>query len=222
MLVIGDIHGCYKTLMALVAQFPKGEEICLVGDLVDRGKDSKKVVQWVIDNNIKCVQGNHEDMLLALDDLFFFNGGAQTVMSYIDDKTGLETVNDAINRIAADETWHKHRAFIKSLPYYLEFPELKNDKGQHLFVSHSSWRQIGLEEAVKSKDIMWARVGEPVQVRENTFHVFGHTPQPDGPRIGEHYCYLDTGCVFKRKPYGVLTGLQWPSMQIYKQENIED
>jgi hypothetical protein len=38
--------------------------IYTVGDLIDRGLDSKSVIQFCIDNNIKPVMGNREDMLI--------------------------------------------------------------------------------------------------------------------------------------------------------------
>ena len=62
--IIGDIHGCFETLKALIKQFPDNARVILVGDLIDRGQGSKKVIQYVIDNNIECVRGNHEVMFL--------------------------------------------------------------------------------------------------------------------------------------------------------------
>ena len=50
--VIGDIHGCFDTFMALVAKLPKDAKICLAGDLIDRGPKSRQVVQYVMDNDI--------------------------------------------------------------------------------------------------------------------------------------------------------------------------
>ena len=35
--IIGDVHGCYKTLLALIDQFPnkKNSKICFVGDVIE-------------------------------------------------------------------------------------------------------------------------------------------------------------------------------------------
>ncbi len=40
--IIGDVHGCYTTLMQLIEQLPNKEKshLIFVGDLIDRGKDS--------------------------------------------------------------------------------------------------------------------------------------------------------------------------------------
>jgi len=45
--LIGDVHGCYKTLCALIDRLPRGADskICFVGDLIDRGNGSFEVVQ---------------------------------------------------------------------------------------------------------------------------------------------------------------------------------
>lgn len=93
-IIIGDIHGSYKTLMALIAKFPPGIPIVFVGDLVDRGPDSRRVVQFIIENGHECVKGNHEQMMINhVDDTtppewkgqwsdFERNGGEATLKSY--------------------------------------------------------------------------------------------------------------------------------------------
>ena len=48
--IIGDIHGCYNTLMELVDTLPKDAELIFVGDLIDRGKDSLKIIDFIKDN----------------------------------------------------------------------------------------------------------------------------------------------------------------------------
>ena len=71
--IIGDVHGCYKTLLALIKQLPKNAHICFVGDLINKGKNSSDVLDFVIENNYDCVLGNHElfmikDLPLILED----------------------------------------------------------------------------------------------------------------------------------------------------------
>ena len=53
--VIGDIQGCYKEFKALLKLIdPKKEnKVFCVGDLVNRGPDSEKVVDFILENNIK-------------------------------------------------------------------------------------------------------------------------------------------------------------------------
>jgi serine/threonine protein phosphatase 1 len=70
--VIPDIHGNFRTLQALIEEQlrpSRHDTIYFLGDYIDRGPDSKKVIDYVIglkkDNyNIRTLKGNHEDFLL--------------------------------------------------------------------------------------------------------------------------------------------------------------
>lgn len=71
--IIGDIHGCFDSLMALLKKCDFNiqnnkientkKRIILVGDLIDKGPNSKEVLQFVIENKkyIHVVKGNHEE-----------------------------------------------------------------------------------------------------------------------------------------------------------------
>jgi bis(5'-nucleosyl)-tetraphosphatase (symmetrical) len=67
---IGDIHGCFKTLQALLRdigfQTPR-DRLWLVGDLVNRGPKSLEVLRWAAENEayVTTVLGNHDLHLLA-------------------------------------------------------------------------------------------------------------------------------------------------------------
>lgn len=66
LIVYGDIHGCYRSLKSLRKEInPKKTdiEVC-VGDIITKGKDSIKVLDYLMKKNIKSVLGNHEDKLL--------------------------------------------------------------------------------------------------------------------------------------------------------------
>lgn len=73
--IIGDIHGCYQELILLEEKIKKHSEknnanpiIYSVGDLVDRGQDSKKVIDHFMDGEKngthQVVIGNHEILML--------------------------------------------------------------------------------------------------------------------------------------------------------------
>lgn len=219
MIIIGDVHGCYDTLMALVAKLPK-DDICLVGDLVDRGPKSRQVVQWAIDNKIPCVKGNHEDMMVAAvknndpesNEVWMMNGGMQTMDSYIGFEDDLE----------------KHADWMDFLPLSWHFSHIKNDDGRELVVSHSNIGTVwGKSDEWKKNNrhtmrdiIMWGR--NSFQDCPDIYNVVGHTPQEFKPRVKSFYANVDTGACFKRFNYGYLSALQYPSMQIFQQENIDE
>ena len=61
-LIIGDIHGEVTKLRALVEKAGAVDEIISVGDLIDRGEDSRAVIEFCISQGIKACKGNHELM----------------------------------------------------------------------------------------------------------------------------------------------------------------
>jgi serine/threonine protein phosphatase 1 len=70
LLAIGDIHGCYDALRTLVDFVPISADdmVVTLGDYVDRGPDSKQVIEWVMERTGRgqCIplRGNHEVMML--------------------------------------------------------------------------------------------------------------------------------------------------------------
>ncbi|MGK7946474.1 MAG: metallophosphoesterase family protein [Microcystaceae cyanobacterium] len=93
-IIIGDVHGHYGALMTLLEAIApaKDDYIYFLGDLIDRGPDSAKVVDFVYQNEYPCLLGNHEQMLLdtiASDKVssnllqsWVYSGGYTTLLSY--------------------------------------------------------------------------------------------------------------------------------------------
>ena len=91
--VIGDIHGCFHTLKKLhtliLSKYPH-IPICCVGDLVDRGKYSYEVIEFIRKNKISFTAGNHDYMFYyfikhpssLLGRSWVFNGSETTLDSY--------------------------------------------------------------------------------------------------------------------------------------------
>ena len=62
-LIIGDIHGCYVELLALLekAGLGDGDAIIAVGDIVDRGPETPQVLDFFRQSaNARALMGNHE------------------------------------------------------------------------------------------------------------------------------------------------------------------
>ena len=69
--LIGDVHGCYDELIALLKQvdFTPGQDtLWLTGDLVARGPGSLDVLRYVksLGDSVRMVLGNHDLHLLAV------------------------------------------------------------------------------------------------------------------------------------------------------------
>jgi serine/threonine protein phosphatase 1 len=94
--LVGDIHGCNKTFRKLVTDsigLTKNDQLFCVGDYIDRGENSKGVVDFIIDMrnqgySIVTLRGNHEQMLLDSDSSpenysrWLLNGGGMTLESF--------------------------------------------------------------------------------------------------------------------------------------------
>lgn len=207
MILISDIHGCLKTLLALLKQCPD-EEVIFLGDLVDRGPNSKGVVQFAIDNKIRTVMGNHDHMMFGaftdeeihgnrVRDIWMNNGAEHTISSY---ETGFKARSFAeVRKLIPDE----HIEFLSNLPDYIELPDV--------LLSHTGNGKYGTDRYEK----IWQRQLFPI---DSPFRVFGHTPNEE-VQIDSISANIDTGCAYKR--YGTLSALQWPSMKIFQQQNCE-
>ena len=239
MIILTDIHGNFDTMIALLAKIPQEEKskgIVIADDLIDRGPKSRQIVQWCIDNNISVVKGNHEEMMideiredgspaLIFNGIWAPNGGIQTLYSY-----KLDSNNENFKNNLDHETLKKHREWMANLSYYLEFKDVKNDKGKHLLITHSSACKVWGWDDERRKTIWKQFVGHVTWGRPNNitpipniYNVFGHTPGPTGPKIKSCYANIDTGCFYTVQPgqYGVLTALQFPEMIVYQQKNVD-
>lgn len=122
--VIGDIHGCYNTLKLLFEEintrFP-GVPIYSVGDLVDRGKFSFEVVEFIKEKKIVFTAGNHDLMFYyffikpshPIAKAWIYNGSETTMDSYSDH---MDIVRD-------------HLSFIIKAPLFLDLEDC--------FISHA-------------------------------------------------------------------------------------
>ncbi|MDJ0902836.1 MAG: metallophosphoesterase family protein [Xenococcus sp. MO_188.B8] len=117
-IIIGDVHGHYDTLIALLESVAPNTEdqVYFLGDLIDRGPKSAEVVDFVMKNNYNCLRGNHEEMLLdvvgngkvsvQLYQGWLYSGGHATVTSY-DSKIPQE-----------------HIDWLKGLPLYMDLGDV--------------------------------------------------------------------------------------------------
>ncbi|MBC7357404.1 MAG: serine/threonine protein phosphatase [Desulfacinum sp.] len=189
---IGDIHGMHFKLERLLDRIPfRPDEDTLVflGDYVDRGPDSRAVVDRVLNLmdqgiNVVCLRGNHELMMahyLEGRDVNFFllNGGATTVHSYKVGNNGRCRVPD------------RHVEFLQTLKRFHETDD-------YLFV-HAGFRPGVPLEDQRDEDIYWIR--NDFILSDHDFGrkvVFGHTPFRE-PYVDARKIGIDTGAVYGNK-----------------------
>lgn len=224
--IIGDVHGCYKTLLSLIEKMPNkyNSNICFVGDLIDRGKNSSNVIEFVKTNNYPCVLGNHEKymietMPLILEDMNNLN---HTWITKNDGDKTLKSYSD-LNMLK------EHLQWLDTLPLYLEYKDFKTKDNRYLVISHShileSWKykdysKDSNEYKAFEKGCLFSRYKS--FDNKEIFNVYGHTPMAE-PIIKSYKANIDLGCFYKSESEsGKLCALEFPSMKIITQENRED
>lgn len=123
--VIGDIHGESEQLERLLEKIGPDRDVYHVGDLIDRGPDSRGVIQICIDRGIQGVLGNHELWLHRFANMGVFDdmalsrimGGKATLLSY--KVTALYP--DEIERQLKPRLSKAHREYILGLPTWGKF-----------------------------------------------------------------------------------------------------
>lgn len=194
--IISDIHGCYKTLLKLLSEIPKDHKVIFAGDLVDRGPQSRRVIEFAIKNNIPCVLGNHDDMMVdwVLNEgryesgVWKQNGGDKTLLNYRCGSSCRDTIK-------------KHATWLKYLPLTIDLGDA--------IVSHTG--HISHDRFVD----LWYR-GEPEW--KGKFNIFGHTPHTP-MKLNKYWACVDTGCAYPR--HGNLSAFLWPSKGVITVANIE-
>lgn len=199
---IGDVHGCYTELMDLLNQIKQditqniyhSVKIVFLGDYIDRGPDSKAVIDLLITmkerspHRIICLRGNHEQMMmdaLPYSHLFnhhkmnhwLMNGGVKTLDSY----GGMDNITDG------------HLEFMNSTEMYY-------DDGKYLFVHAGIDPAITLEEQT-DEEFLWIRdrfLKWEDKYEHDRIVVHGHTPAKD-VLVKHNRINVDSGCVFGYK-----------------------
>ncbi len=191
--VFADIHGCSHELAVLLEQVRPDEEsdtLVFLGDYINRGPNSKKVVDILIDlkrrfRHLITLIGNHEQIILHYlrgekKDFFLRMGGEATLKSY-----GLS------------EPWPESLAGLLPESHELFFNDLVSywEDETHIFV-HAGL-QPGVHVSQQSSDwLFWAR-DEFVNLKHKFPKkiIYGHTPFKD-PKVDPNKIGIDTGAVY--------------------------
>jgi hypothetical protein len=184
-IVVGDIHGCYDELMALLeeAQFSEEDRVVAVGDLITKGPKNREVLElFMTDVRFTTVIGNHD---LALRRRW---NGEDIDLSSAQKETHkwLKSEKDA------------YAAFFNRLPFMI-------DLGSHLVVHAGLRPNVELHSQTTGDLTRIRTLGPDRESDEGTpwYHayygdkivLFGHWPAPE-PRRGKKAIGLDTGCVY--------------------------
>ena len=207
---IGDIHGCFDKLQRLILEIkadPVNDTLVFIGDYIDRADGGRDVVDYILKlkktfQNVICLRGNHESMLLRFldgveDDIYLANGGFATLKAYGISRSDAPKVRK--KKIPPD-----HLKFFKSLlPYY--------ETDQFIFVHAGLIPGRELNEQ-SLYDMQWIR--QTLIDSDDDFGkqvVFGHTHFSE-PLVEDNKIGIDTGAVYG----GRLTCVELPALKFYQ------
>ena len=200
LIAIGDIHGCHLEFAELLDRLAltKGDRLVLLGDLVNRGPDSNRVIDLARANDAIALLGNHELRLLK-----YRRTGDKKYIK----ETDLETFQKL-----RSEDW----AFLEAMPLTFEDPELNTVFVHGGFLPAEPWQKQPAEIVTRIQVI--DRDGRPARRSDQPdappwadlwsgppFVVYGHTPRPEVYKL-KWSLGIDTGCVLG----GFLTAFELP------------
>lgn len=223
--LISDIHGSFKEFEELLKHIPKDCLILFLGDYVDRGANSKKVLYKIMElvksGKALAIKGNHEELFESFmqypvdysrtylrDNI----GGYNTLTSLVDDsidfKTTYSNTPKFYNEVAKNinENHNELLEFISNLYTYIEM-------GDYVFV-HAGINPDYVDFKQTSKDdFIWIRDKfHYTKLLHNKKVFFGHTPIPylQGGTVdviwynkSKSKFGIDGGCSFGGKLIGV-------------------
>jgi serine/threonine protein phosphatase 1 len=219
---ISDIHGCFKTFRFLIEgmlKLEKSDNLYLLGDYIDRGMDSKGVLDYILhlsseNYRVTVLKGNHEEMLLRsmhdgnLLNSWLMNGGDMTLHSF--------NVNN--NEYLPEA--------------YLDFmSSMESYKALDNYILVHAGINFNLQNPLEDKEAMlWLRNFTVDRVKSgNRTVVHGHTPI-SREKIAESIIdidknkriNIDNGCVYKsNQQFGQLCALELNTLELYFQPNID-
>jgi serine/threonine protein phosphatase 1 len=202
--VIGDIHGHADALAALLARIPASRPVFVLGDLVDRGPESARVLDLLIARGAHGICGNHEMWLRqwirgqtvdihVLDPGF---GAAATLASY-GFSTGLDTLRTPPDaRIPA-----AHRDYLLALPHALSLTVA----GAPYWLVHAGLPHVTADPpdtlaewlALRADAMLWGNGKLRDRPKTGATVLMGHLPQKEVVDLG-HLVALDTGAATVR------------------------
>lgn len=222
-IAISDIHGCNITFGNLLDQiaFSTADQLYILGDLIDRGPDSKGVFDRIFrmqeeGYSVQCLRGNHEQMCLdALSDeeskagMWEINGGAQTMRSF--------------GAMKPSQLPDLYVDFMAALPYCFELEDY--------VLVHAGLNLKRHFPMMDSHAMMWTRGwyqdfedNRAEQWLDDRLVVHGHTPIPNMKTSNMlqnvdqlPVVNIDNGCVFagRKVGLGLLCAFDLTNQQLY-------
>ncbi len=223
--IVGDIAGRFDELMELLAKMPAADLVLSVGDMIDRGPDSKKVIDWFMGDPAgrDAVLANHEVMMLdAYYNYATFNQthpfwGMNGGRACLDSFGGWGGVShNVLFWMATRPLWYKQDGlFVSHAPVwdYSRIPQQYGVQWQQFTDDESSW--------------VWNRYLNPRPMPDH-FMVYGHNSSHKehwaplinqaGDLVDPNYHYAS--CIDNSRKRELM-GMHWPTKELFTTEYHE-
>ena len=187
-IAIGDIHGCFIALTALIdaIDLQPDDTLVTLGDYIDKGLDSKGVFDILLELETRCrlisLIGNHDAVMLgAIDyqlsiEAWKAFGGTATLQSYGD--------SELMKDIPAT-----HAKFLRRCRLWYETPT-------HFFVHAAYDPELPLDQQDEAM-LLWQGIRDeiPGPHCSGKTAIVGHTSQKNGEIFDAgHLVCIDTNC----------------------------
>ncbi len=215
--LISDVHGySFDKILGLLRQAEFGEDdfLYVLGDVIDRGADGVKMLQWMLlQPNVELILGNHEAMLLSCD--FIFDEVNDAFLDKLDQEklSLLQTwqFNGAEPTLKALAALPKPArtdllAYLRDAPLF----DAVSVRGRDYLLTHSGLGHFDAGKKMSdyaADDLLWNRPDPDTRYFDDITVVFGHTPtvmygQRYAGRImkTETWINIDTGSGFGYAP----------------------
>ena len=164
--VIGDVHGHFDSMLNLIENMNlgNGDQVLILGDLVDRGPKSSDIIDYVLQNeHVHAIMGNHEQMMYTsstTDDVYARYAWRNKAWG------GLATLQSYPEMIVQEN----HLKFIRDLPLEVV---LKGHRMVHAgYDTNSPIEEQNEEILLKSRTVF--HVKKPLDAKRQI--LIGHTP----------------------------------------------
>ena len=184
--VTSDLHGFplakFKGLLEK-ATFTDDDHCFILGDVIDRGKESIKLLKWIIQHeNIELILGNHESMFLACS--FLLNAISDEFLNTLPTKDVaafqvwvLNGGGETLKELSAcdSETVFELVDYLKLAPLYKSV----SVNNQDFLLVHSGLGNFNYTKRMSeytADELLWARPKLTQRYYDTQITIFGHTP----------------------------------------------
>ncbi len=210
---IGDVHGCFLTLKALLNKIPQeNNRVVLMGDIINKGKRSYETFYFVKKNKMDMLIGNHEFLCRYRNhkwakSLWTNTGGKETIQSI---KNSLNISSEKqVQEVLAEMSYFFDDAYpflIVDTAYGKKILATHGGISNRVFRQNNYNVQLALSVDLRIPGSYLFNKGDLAEI-PGYMQVIGHQPT-EYPYMESNGNYrIDTGCVYKKRNMGLLTAI---------------